>query len=104
MYNSINTEKMNINEKRNFALELLNDKKNDYYAGLRNIARYFSIEEMLQIFDYKTIKSIFGGTNSSHEYKLFVILMEKDANATVRYALQNDEIFDEMFKDRKSVV
>ncbi|MBR2708584.1 MAG: hypothetical protein IKE90_04045 [Bacilli bacterium] len=97
MYDT-NLEKKDIDDKRNYALDIINKSNKDYYKAFRNIAHHFTVEEMMQIFDYKTIKNIFSGANSSHEYKLFVILMEKDANATINYALHNDKIFDELFK------
>lgn len=91
-------DNLEIDIKRKKAIDMLKESKGDYYAGFRKISRYYSVEEMLLIFDIKTLRSLFNGNKKEHEYKFFVILMEKDANTTVSYVLQNDEMFDEMFK------
>lgn len=84
-------------QRREFAINLLKEYSGDLYAGFRKLLSYFSVEQVLSIFDIKTIKSFFSGSNKPHEYKLFTALMNKDVNGTISYVLKHDELFHEFF-------
>ena len=85
------------NIKNKLSRGLLEESKRDFYASFEKITRYFSVSQILSIFDVKTLKSFFVGDNKDHEYKLFATLLGKDINKTIRYVLNDDEMFNELF-------
>ena len=89
-------KKENIRTK--LSIGLLEEFKKDFYAGFEKMTRYFSTSQILSIFDVKILKSFFTGENKGHEYKLFATLLDKDINWTIRYVLNNDEMFNELFR------
>lgn len=84
-------------QRREFAINLLKEYSGDLYAGFRKLLSFFSAEQVLSIFDIKTIKSFFSDSNKPHEYKLFATLMDKDTNGTINYVLKHDDLFHEFF-------
>ena len=83
--------------KNKLSIGLLEESKRDFYAGFRKMTEYFSIEQILYLFDIKTLKSFFVGEYKSHEYKLFATLMDKNINKTISFVLKDDELFHELF-------
>jgi len=78
--------------------EILKYCKNDYYRYFEQVLNYLSISELLSLYDVETLKMYFSNDNKYHEYKLFATCMNKDANETIKYVLQNDEMFKEFFR------
>lgn len=88
-------QRKNIKNKLTFGL--LEESKGDFYAGFREIAEYFTVEQIFSLFDVQTLKKYFSERYKSYEYIFFVVLFEKDVNASIKYIIENDEMFDELF-------
>lgn len=89
-------ERDDIREK--LAIGLLEESKENFYAGFREVLRYFTPRQFISLYDARTLKSFFSGNLKNHEYKFFVCLLEKDFNGIINYVLSDDEMFNELFK------
>lgn len=101
IYNKLSLEEkdnlLNNNEfKRELTKSLLNDCTGDYYKDFNNYLIYFTPSELLALIDIKELNNYFKDNHK--EYILFSSCMDKDRNDTIRYILNNEEMFNLFFE------
>lgn len=77
---------------------LLEESKCDQYHYYDKILNILSVKEFISLYDKKYLDSFFGGDyRNGDKYKFFASLCQKNFNETIRYLLNDDNLFDEFF-------
>ncbi len=93
-------EKLNASEevRKDFASKLLEKISGDFYRGFRSIVPFYSVEELLKLFDFWTLNDFFSDRYKGQQYKFFAVLMEKNSDETIKCILQDNYMFDYFFE------
>ena len=91
-------EKLNASEevRKDFASKLLEKISGDFYRGFRSIVPFYSVEELLKLFDFWTLNDFFSDRYKGQQYKFFAVLMEKNSDETIKCILQDNYMFDRL--------
>ena len=81
--------------KQKITSEAYNER--DYWAYFRRLLDFFSVDELLILFDEETLKGIFND-KEGYKYIFYAALCEKNLNKTVECALKDDQLFSSFFK------
>lgn len=77
---------------------LLEESKSDQYRYYGEILNILSVKEFISLYDKEYLDIFFDGNGrNGSKYKFFASLCLKDFNETIRYVLEDDGLFDELF-------
>lgn len=76
---------------------IFNECKKDFYIGFERILEYLKPSELLGLYNVQDLRDLFSKEYKRREYIIFASCIGIDVNDTVKYVLQNEELFKEFF-------